>query len=156
VLFYFTFPFGYSAYASQFLICVTMKEENQSKMCCKVESNHRISIKCWKKRNRTVSEKLKKVVVQMHGTELNRIRKNCEKVVLLKKVCFEMWKTQYGKDPCWRFMSYYVEKSRFGISYWWNAINIDNIVFAYWLYGRKKNCFGNTPSIMNVVFSTDV
>ena len=27
LLFYFTFLFGYSAYASQFLICVTMKEE---------------------------------------------------------------------------------------------------------------------------------
>ncbi len=31
MLFYFTFPFGYSAYASQLLICVTIKEETQSK-----------------------------------------------------------------------------------------------------------------------------
>jgi hypothetical protein len=33
------FPFGYSAYASHFLICVTMKEKkSNAKKCLKVES----------------------------------------------------------------------------------------------------------------------
>ncbi len=83
---------GYSAYASHFLICVTMKEKKlNAKKCWKGGIDPpRSSINCWK-------------------TELNRIWKMCVKVVVWKNI-FLYVKNSVRERPMLRVMSSKVEK----------------------------------------------
>ena len=65
----------------------------------------------------------------MHGTELNRIRKNCEKVVSLKKDCLKCERLSTGKtraeNSC-RYVDEFLLVSRMGET----PSLLINVVFA--------------------------